>query len=824
MKKWKKGLALTLAVNLSLALCACGGNTDSGTNSGDSGTSSATNSADSKEGVFDLQEYDIESLIDDNISDYYVGSPTVVDDRLWFFLEGYDYSGDTTQTVYYIVSMNTDGTDMQKIEPEFWQDGVNPYKTGEETAAAEETDATTEDDGSYTWESQNIGNLTITPDGRILGIKSYYCDSTDAEGNYSYINASYVTEWNEDGTIAWDTEIAGLQTDESYSYISGMATNAEGSPVLIIGGDQCGILEVAEDGSLGEIRTSDTISTFIDNYSYIRNNQDGTISVLYYDTDDWTTQYVATYDLSADTLSEPMTVPSTVAYNMQGNFSITEDGTLWYETSTGISCYKNGAEDGEQVMNFINSDLYTNYFDSMVVLDDQHIIAFYYKDTDDGSGVTTGGLFTYVAPEDIPDKVTVTIGTNGTYYEMRQRVVEFNKQSDTTRIAIKDYSEYNSYDDYEAWKTQLNNDILSGNMPDILDVSDLEDSMNSYVSKGLLASVDDLIANDPELADTEFLDNALEARRINGTLYEVFPYFNVNTFIAKSSLVGDKTSLTMDEALEIVASMGEDARLISGQTRDYFFSTAMNYVGREYVDVAAGTCNFESEGFLSLMEYAKTLPTEDEVYSEDYDGDVYEDFYGDDSQYRENKTLLCSLYISSISDINYYLNGIFGEDISYVGFPNDGGCRGVIYTSKSFALSAKSEVLDEAWDFISYYLKEEYQNDISYGLPVTRAAFNALAQAALEKPYYTDADGNKVEYDETYWINDEEITLPTMTQEQVDAAVEFIESLTTTYYYDEDVINIINEEVEAYYSDQKSAEDVAAIIQSRVKIFVQENS
>ena len=40
---------------------------------------------------------------------------------------------------------------------------------------------------------------------------------------------------------------------------------------------------------------------------------------------------------------------------------------------------------------------------------------------------------------------------------------------------------------------QLNNDIISGGMPDIL-VVDSNMSMDSYIAKGLVANVDDLIA------------------------------------------------------------------------------------------------------------------------------------------------------------------------------------------------------------------------------------------------------------------------------------------------------------------------------------------
>ena len=89
--------------------------------------------------------------------------------------------------------------------------------------------------------------------------------------------------------------------------------------------------------------------------------------------------------------------------------------------------------------------------------------------------------------------------------------------------------------------------------------------------------------------------------------------------------------------------------------------------------------------------------------------------------------------------------------------------------------------------------------------------------------YVLDEDGNKVEYDETYYINGEEILLPQLTQEQVDRIVSFVESVNKRGYYNEAISNIISEEAGAYFSGQKSARDVAGVIQSRVQVYVNEN-
>ena len=292
--------------------------------------------------------------------------------------------------------------------------------------------------------------------------------------------------------------------------------------------------------------------------------------------------------------------------------------------------------------------------------------------------------------------------------------------------------------------------------------------------------------------------------------------------VGKESIFGDRTSITMEELQTIRDTMPEGTALFSDITRDSFLYTMMNYCGSDFVDVSTGKCAFDTDNFVAMLAYAGELPVE---YGEDYWGEDYWNNY--ESQFREDRTLLDTISISNIRDLNGTINGVFGEDISFVGFPTDGDMGSVLWAgNRMYALSAKSKNLDGAWEFLRYYLTQEYQDKIQeqeYNLPVLRSTFEKNVQDATKKPYYTDENGNKVEYDETYYINGEEILLPQLTQEQVDRIVSFVESVNKRGYYNEAISNIISEEAGAYFSGQKSARDVAGVIQSRVQVYVNEN-
>jgi len=61
-----------------------------------------------------------------------------------------------------------------------------------------------------------------------------------------------------------------------------------------------------------------------------------------------------------------------------------------------------------------------------------------------------------------------------------------------------------------------------------------------------------------------------------------------------------------------------------------------------------------------------------------------------------------------------------------------------------------------------------------------------------------------------------------LTQEQADACLAAINNADTLYYPDLEIYAIIQEEVQAYFQDQKSVDEVSALIQNRAQTLVYE--
>lgn len=826
-KKWlKRAMSTALALLMTVGLCACGGGAEGtngeGTSGGKKDNKGNANSALAKENVYKVNEFDIPQFVDEENG--YVNAQCTVhlDDKVYILLQVQDWSKDTAeQTQLKLMTMKDDGSDVQVKDLELpKQDKKDDGESAEAQESETSEDETVAGEESSSYEYTSYGNFTMTADGKVYGVRQYdYNDYSNPEA-YTYETHQYLCCWNLDGNFLWETELEGIRSDEEnaeWIYIRNVSVAKDGSLNLLLGGDNTYLMNVSADGVASEKKKlSDETTSVLNNNQYMVQKEDGTFSIIYNDENDWAKTFMADYDMDADTLGEPTEIPSNLTWYGFNTVTAGKSSDIVYTNSNGVYSYSKGDTESKIRMNFVNSDVNITNFLSLTELTDKSFLGLYNENYE---SVLKGAVFTYVDPQDIPDKTVLVLAGNYVGSDMKKRVIEYNRANDEYRIVLKEYDSYNSYDDYEAGFTKLNNDIITGSMPDILIADNLP--IDNYISKGLIADVGKLIEQDEELSQVEFMQNVFDAFSVDGKLYYVVPQFNVVTMAAKTSLVGDGSDWSMERMKQILADMGEGTQAIGEVTRDGFMSMAMQYCGRDFIDVETGKCSFDSDDFIAMMEFANTLPEEinwDELYGNDDYWTSYE------SQYRDNRTLLLQVYIGSFDNLSYQLNGYLGDDFTFVGFPTAEGSGSYISSYGSMVLSARSKNLEGAWDFARYYLTNEYQESLQYTLPVNKECFMRESQKATKRPTYTDYETNElIEYDNTMYINGEEVIIPPLNQEQLDQVVQYIESVNTPYYYNEDVLNIVNEEMGSFYSGQKTARDAAAIIQSRAQLYVDEN-
>lgn len=769
MKKWmKRSIAIVLAATMAVGLAGCG----------NKGTDPAVKQA-AKEHVYKYEAIELFERVEgeEQTQDYSIYSMNYVGDRIVALLNTYEYTEDSWSEEMQIVSLKTDGSDKQ-------------------TSVLYRRDATT-NDNSY------LSNLQMT-ENYIFGIseKNDY-EKTDANGNPE--QTVELVCWDMTGQEQCRIPLIPENLPEGeWFYVERMIT-LEQDRVLIYAAQEYTIYDAG-----GAVVTKPKFN-LENGFNQLFTGRDGNLLITMWDAN-WTELQLATIDMQTGQVGEPIELPFSLNY-----YSIagSRNYDLLLTDSLGVYGYNIGDEAPTMIMNYINSDLSASNLNQIVEVSETQFMASYYDYYDYGQKI---GTFTYVDPATIPDKEVITIASYYLDYQMRTRVVEFNKANEEYRIMLKDYSQYAKSDDYLAGYTKLNNDILAGDMPDIL-ILDENMPIESYVNKGLFADIYKFIDKDEELNREDYFQNVFDAHSTDGKLYAIVPHFNVWTVIGKAEDVGQEPGWTMQEMMDLLASKPEGTTLFGSQmTRESLMYYVTTMALPQFIDKETGVCSFESQGFKDILEFLKTLPAEVEM---DYEDPDYWTEY--EMQYIEGKTLLMPTTISEIQSLIYTFGSFGTTDMTFVGFPSEEGLGSVLNCYDKYAISAKSPNQEGAWEFLRYYLTDEYQETV-YQMPVNKEIWMEKAMKATEKPYWENQEtGEKEYYEYSTWLGGKEVILDPMTEDQIQKIYDFVSAVTLTYSYDQSLVDIIQEEAAPFFEGQKTADEVAKIIQGTIQLYVDEN-
>ncbi len=182
------------------------------------------------------------------------------------------------------------------------------------------------------------------------------------------------------------------------------------------------------------------------------------------------------------------------------------------------------------------------------------------------------------------------------------------------------------------------------------------------------------------------------------------------------------------------------------------------------------------------------------------------------------------IIIVNFTDLRRIENGMFGEPVTFIGYPGAGGNGSVIKPGAEYAILDNSPNKDGAWAFLRNFYTEEYQDNINDSavseFPVRLSSLEILAENAKKGRY----SALEREYEELKWnLFGKEITIGVNTDEDNQRVYDLIEAAVGIMENDAYIYNIITEQSSAYFSGQKSAEEVAEIIQNRVQNYIDEN-
>lgn len=517
---------------------------------------------------------------------------------------------------------------------------------------------------------------------------------------------------------------------------------------------------------------------------------------------------------TAELTEEELPVPENYNYV---NLYYGGSGDYLYFYATSSSLYGMKADGTvEQRMDWLDCDVDSDYY-SIEVVNEQRLATV---ESDWSGEVPKTTLVTLdrtlVAPEN--RRTELTLACFNLNWTLRRAVKAFNRSNTEYRIRVKDYSEYSTDDNYEAGLQKLSTEIISGDVPDILACDNLP--IRQYAAKGLLEDLTPFIEQDEKIGADGLVKSVADAcRSDDGELYYVASQFYIRTALADKRMVGDVTGITPAEAMDYYQNKLQPDSSLMGYfvNRETLMEELMGCNLEHYVNWETGECSFDSESFANLLEIVKTAP-------EEIDDEWYNSWniYGPSYAMKEGRQLLSTDTISDWYSMLYVLDYV-GDNGVFVGVPDEERAGNCFELNYPIAMSSKSKHQDAVWAFISDLLtNEEY---FSWGFSTVQSRLNKTLAEARVPQSYEDGDGNIIEYP-VYSYEDENgeiVDVYCLTDEMYNDLLSLINDTHRVYDYDRNIMDIVTGEVDAFLKGSSSAQEVAAIIQNRVSLYVNEN-
>lgn len=495
-----------------------------------------------------------------------------------------------------------------------------------------------------------------------------------------------------------------------------------------------------------------------------------------------------------------------------GNVFSGKDRTVLIMTNTALKKWDPQTKETKELFQLMNADIYNNYFENITEGENDT----YYFFTSDYDDETYNNIYRRIEVRKVEasknGKQKLTYGCLYLDWDIKERIAEFNQSSDKYKIVIKDYSE--GTDDWEGAESRFKMDIASGDVIDIIDCSSI--SYLEYLKSGVFEDLSQYF-NDSGITEENYYTGAFEAYKSDGKLFVLPTAITFQTIATPSRIANGKTSWTINDVFELRKQYPDISFIDYPSKSTALFEVIMGCYA-DFVDAANAECHFDSEEFVSLLNFANTFRNDEEVFSQDVSSM---------SEVQKGNVLMYSLYIYDGSAYSMAEN-LYGEPITLIGFPSSTGAGTIINSQGLMALSSKSKNKEGAWEFIKSGLSESNQNKVFSGFPILKKAFDVKMKEATTEETYIDENGET--HVQPHGSMSDGIVTIEMTSLSKDGEkvlrnlMENCADFSAATYYDEEVIAIISEEAEGFFAGQKKAEDVAAVIQSRVKIYLAEQN
>ncbi len=375
-----------------------------------------------------------------------------------------------------------------------------------------------------------------------------------------------------------------------------------------------------------------------------------------------------------------------------------------------------------------------------------------------------------------------------------------NKYTPNTSTEFMTVDSSDEYDNVMLnQKAEMSNrlamDIMNGEGPDII--------MNTG-NLGQLNNDSYLIDLAPYFNDLDkekYFTNLLEAAKKDGKLYQMPVCYTIDGICTDKKNAGASgVGFTTEEYGKFVSTVlnGQEA-ITSGQA--YYFAELFSCMSDKFIK--EGKADFSGTDFKVLADYVKeNVPEKAPSYSSE--------------NYPETNNKGSYIHCYAISGYFYGLAEYKGDDLTILGLPSADGRGPAFQAYTSAGVSSQAPDKDACIEFIKLILSDEIQENLAMqeNYVLNREAFRKGGKAAVE--FYNGPAGD-ISFGYDMQTGAKLQNRIKFSEKDIDNLESIILSVSGAWSQDQSVNLILIEEMPAYFTGQKSLEDVVKIAQDRVQ-------
>ncbi len=421
------------------------------------------------------------------------------------------------------------------------------------------------------------------------------------------------------------------------------------------------------------------------------------------------------------------------------------------------------------ILDFDTCGLPSNNLSALICLKDHTFLGAAWRTGDPNDRLFR--LFPGDAAQEAKGK-TLRIAGLGRPIVMSSAISDFKALYPEYIVEYIDYSEL--YGD-QAWQ-RVQIDLMHGNAPDLLFVNGLPSE--AFAKRELIEDLYPWIDADKDLQREDFAENLLAALESPGQkLYMIPQSYTIATTVATETLGGCQEVWSYSDINEAMADEPSPLAVFYGEEGELILTTLLMYMVHSFVDYEEAASYFDSPEALAFLSYLQNIrPHQELPYEAENEWDAL----------LNGETMFAERMISFADQFEGMDQ--MAEGLVYPGYP--GAAGGSFYCNLPMAIPAAAAEKEGAWAFLKMLITSDYY--------ITRGGWLPLQR-------------------------DFEADLQSITAvESREKLAEIQRNVHCVSYYDEAITNIVRDEASYMFSGIHTPEETAALIHSRMQLYLSE--